>query len=327
MGIKNLTALIKSKSPDSIETKGLYSFKDKKIAIDASILIYKSLTNVRKDNSYLTNKEGKVVSHIFGLFHKVIQFLSFGIEPIFVFDGKPPEEKKEVLIERNKKVSDSKLLMEQTNDTEEKKKLEKSTIRIKKEHIDDLKKLFTLMGVSYVHPNCEAETYAAYLCKKNIVFGVYSEDMDTLAFGSPYLIRNCLDKSIKRRDVVSVFSLEKILNGFNMNYEQFVELCILSGCDYCGTIPRIGNVRAYSGMHKYDNATNFIHSMDQKNVPENYLDKLIRAKSLFIDINFNEVDIIQTNRDEDKLVKYLIEECNMSINRVQNALKKINKLV
>ena len=112
MGIKNLTNLIKSKSPDAIETKGMYTLKGEKIAIDASILIYKSLSNVRKDNAYLTNKDGKVVSHIFGLFHKTIQFLSFGIEPIFVFDGKPPEEKKEVLIERNKKVAESKLKME-----------------------------------------------------------------------------------------------------------------------------------------------------------------------------------------------------------------------
>ena len=60
MGIKNLTTLIKSKSPDSIETKGLYTFKDKTIAVDASILIYKSLTNVRSGQSYLTNKEGKI---------------------------------------------------------------------------------------------------------------------------------------------------------------------------------------------------------------------------------------------------------------------------
>lgn len=327
MGIKNLTSLIKSKAPDTIETKGLYSLKGKKIAVDASILIYKSLTNVRKDNSYLTNKDGKVVSHIFGLFHKTIQFQSFGIEPIFIFDGKPPEEKKNVLIERNKKVKESKILMEQTTDNDEKKKIEKSTIRIKKEHIDDLKQLFTLMGISYVHPNCEAETYAAYLSKKNIVYGVYSEDMDTLAFGSPYLIRNCIDRTIKRRDVVSIFSLEKLLEGFNMNYEQFVELCVLSGCDYCGTIPRIGNVRAFSGIQKFNNATDFIHSLDPNNIPEDYLLKLKRAKSLFMDINFDESDIISSTKNDDKLGDYLINQCNMSVNRVQNALKKINKLV
>lgn len=327
MGIKNLTSLIKSKAPDTIETKGLYSLKGEKIAVDASILIYKSLTNVRKDNSYLTNKDGKVVSHIFGLFHKAIQFISIGIEPIFIFDGKPPEEKKDVLIERNKKVKESKLLMEQTKDNDEKKKIEKSTIRIKKEHIDDLKQLFTLMGVSYVHPNCEAETYAAYLCKKNIVYGVYSEDMDTLAFGSPYLIRNCIDKTIKRRDVVSIFSLEKLLEGFNMNYEQFVELCVLSGCDYCGTIPRIGNIRAFSGIQKFNNATDFINSLDQNSIPEDYLPKFKKAKSLFMDINFDESNIISHTKNDDKLGDYLINQCNMSVNRVQNALKKINKFV
>ena len=68
--------------------------KDQKIAIDASILIYKSLANVRHNQSYLVNKDGKVVSHIVGLFHKTIQFLSFGIIPIYIFDGKPPDEKK-----------------------------------------------------------------------------------------------------------------------------------------------------------------------------------------------------------------------------------------
>ena len=70
MGIKNLTQLILKKSPNSIQTAGIYTLKDKKIAIDTSILIYKSLTNVRYNNEYLKNKEGKIVSHIIGLFNR-----------------------------------------------------------------------------------------------------------------------------------------------------------------------------------------------------------------------------------------------------------------
>lgn len=325
MGIKNLTTLIKSKSPDSIETKGLYTFKDKTIAVDASILIYKSLTNVRSGQSYLTNKEGKIVSHIIGLFYKVVLFKSFGIIPIFVFDGKPPEEKREVLMERNKKVTESKELIKQTDDMEKKQKLEKATVRIKKEHIEDLKKLFDLMGVKYVHPNCEAETYAAHLCKQNVAYGVYSEDMDTLAFGSPYLIRNCIDKSIKRKDVVSVFSLETILSDFKMNYEQFVEMCILCGCDYCGTIPKIGSVRAYQSMITHQTGEKII--MENKNTPPDYLEKFNKAKSLFIEPKFDDYQIISTTRNDKKLGEFLINDCNMSINRVQNALKKINKFI
>ena len=29
-------------------------------------------------------------------------------------------------------------------------------------------------------------------------------------------------------------TLEKVLQGLDMNMEQFIDLCILMGCDYCG---------------------------------------------------------------------------------------------
>lgn len=323
MGIKNLTQLIKSKAPDAIQTEGMYSLKDKTIAIDASILIYKSLVNVRHNQSYLTNKNGKVVSHIVGLFHKTIQFLSLGITPIYIFDGKPPSEKKEVIQERNKKASESKSLMEKTDVLEEKQKLEKSSIRINKEHIDDLKHLFTLMGVQFVQPEGEAETYAAYLCKTNQVYGVYSEDMDTLSFGSPILIRNCIDRTIKRKDAISIFSLKDILEGFDMNYEQFVEVCILCGCDYCDTISKIGNMRAFQAIQKYNSLESFLKTLEPSTLPPNYLQKFKKAKELFIDYSFPDYHRETHAFNSDKLTQYLVEDCNMAMTRVQNALKKI----
>ena len=96
MGIKSLTSLIKSKSPNSIQTVSLYTLKEKKVAIDTNIFLYKSLANVRSNGDYLRNKEGKVVSHIVGMFNNAVKYLSLGIKPIYVFDGKPPIEKKEV---------------------------------------------------------------------------------------------------------------------------------------------------------------------------------------------------------------------------------------
>ena len=52
MGIKNLTQLIKHKSPNSIQHIGLYTFKGKRVAIDTSIFLYKSLINVRSKGDY-----------------------------------------------------------------------------------------------------------------------------------------------------------------------------------------------------------------------------------------------------------------------------------
>ena len=53
--------------------------------------------NVRHDGKYLTNDDYKVTSHISGLFYKNINLLSNNITPIYIFDGKPPDEKYEVI--------------------------------------------------------------------------------------------------------------------------------------------------------------------------------------------------------------------------------------
>ena len=45
MGIKSLTYLIKEKSPDAIQSVSLYTLKDKRVAIDTSIFLYKSFCN------------------------------------------------------------------------------------------------------------------------------------------------------------------------------------------------------------------------------------------------------------------------------------------
>ena len=82
------------------------------------------------------------------------------------------------------------------------------------------------------------------MCRQKFVDYVVTEDMDTLAFGCPQMIRTCLDPSIKRSDIISVIDLTKVLSDFKMTYDQFIDMCILCGCDYCPNIPRIGNKTA-----------------------------------------------------------------------------------
>ena len=98
MGIKGLTQLIKEHSSDSIETCNLHTLSGKKLAIDASLFMYKMLINMRTSNqSYLKSKDGKIVSHITGIFYKTANYLAVNITPIYVFDGKPPQNKQGVL--------------------------------------------------------------------------------------------------------------------------------------------------------------------------------------------------------------------------------------
>ena len=97
MGIKHLNKFIKTNCSDCLSTISLKDLKDKEIAIDASIYLYRFISdNSLIENIYLMNS----------LFKK------YNITPIFVFDGKPPPEKQKILLERKNKKSQAKSMYE-----------------------------------------------------------------------------------------------------------------------------------------------------------------------------------------------------------------------
>ena len=94
MGIKSLTKLINNNTIKGIQHVKIDYFKGKTIAIDASIVIYQSLINIPNTNS------SKEVNHILGIYYKTINYLSNNITPIYIFDGKPPDGKLNLLKDR-----------------------------------------------------------------------------------------------------------------------------------------------------------------------------------------------------------------------------------
>jgi len=325
MGIHGLTKLIQSKSPESIETISLYKLQGKKVAIDTSIFLYRSLTNIRKNGDYLKNKDGKIISHIIGIINKTIQYLELGITPIYIFDGKPPIEKKAVIDERNKKAQESKILLENSDNKEDKLKYEKGTIRAKSHHFNDIKELLNLMGVSYIDANGEAEVYAAELCRIGYVDYVVTDDLDALPSGCPKMIRSCLDRSIKRSDVVSIIDLEKVLEGFNINMDSFIDMCILCGCDYCPSIPKVGIMRAFSHIQSYKTIEGLIESKKVSNIPSEFIDNYNKSRKLF-KIFENKLDNIPINNsviNKNLLSEYFNNVCNFNDKKITKLLDKI----
>ena len=327
MGIKSLTKLIKVNSPDSIETSQLHKLSGKKVAIDASLFIYQCLMNVRYNGKSLKNDNDKVTSHISGIFYKTINYLSMNVTPIYIFDGKPPVEKDEIIKNRQERAECAKAGLEKATTDIEREKYEKQCIRLTKTHIDDIKRLLDLMGVSYLHIDGEAEAVASELCRIGYVDYVVTEDMDTLPFGCPNLIRNCLDRSQKRKDLISIIHLDKLLFDIGLTYEQFIELCILCGCDYCSNIQRVGNVKALSIMKEFGSIEKFVESKPKYNIPEDYIEKCNKAKRLFMlykdKLNPDELPFHNSNRNISELMTFLIKDCNISEKRVHSAIKKM----
>lgn len=149
----------------------------------------------------------------------------------------------------------------------EKDELEKSKSKTTKLHqrqtkVEDLQKdqvvkLLKLMGMPIVNSPSEAEAQCAELSKEDKIWGVASEDMDTLCFGTRRLIRNfnALNQNEahyggKTYQPIQCIHLDQVLKDFEMEQKEFVDMCILCGCDYTGTLDKIGPKTAFEWIRK-----------------------------------------------------------------------------
>jgi flap endonuclease-1 len=246
MGIKHMHKFIK-KSGNIVEEKPNIFYFGKTIAIDISILVYKLVIAIRNTGNDLLNKDGEIVSHIIGLYNKALTFLELGIRPIFVFDGKPPDIKQTIIKNRKETRKRAQEKMDQAENDEDKIKYFKRTVHIPKQQMEDCKQLLNLMGLPVVQAPQEADSQCAYLAKSGIVWAVLTEDMDILTFGSPRIIRNFGTKNKPTTEI----ELDKILKKYNIDHKQFVDLCILFGCDYCPNIKGMNQFKAFQLIKRY----------------------------------------------------------------------------
>lgn len=323
MGIKNLLKFL-SDYPDIIKNKVSKDFFGEKIAIDISILIYQVVIAIRNSGSDLTNNKGEITSHILGLFNKTIGFLDKGILPIYVFDGKPPKLKQKVLnVRKQIKNNSVEKLLNANNDTDKIKYLKKC-VNITKEQLNQCRELLTLMGIPYIDAPEEADSELSYLCKEKLVYAVLTEDMDILTFGSPKIIKNLTSHKKHPLEI----DLNNILKQLDLTYEQFIELCILFGCDYCHNLTNIKYDVLFETYSKHKNIENTIIELRNNGyiIPNNF--EYIDAKQYFINSIYNPVEKshLQFKKpNNDKLIEILVEKYGFIKHKLVNKINKLNK--
>ncbi|KAF7851614.1 hypothetical protein BT93_L3497 [Corymbia citriodora subsp. variegata] len=190
----------------------LESYFGRGIAVDASMSICQFF--VKKGTQMLTMRLVKSPC----MFYWTIRLLEAWIKPVYVFDGKPPDLKKQGLAKRFSKRADA---------SEE--------LAVTQQHNEECKRLLRLMGVPAFEAPSEAEAQCAALCEAGKVYAVASEDMDSLTFGAPRFLHHLMDPSSREVPVME-FEISKVLIKMNLDMDQFIDLCILSGCDYCVSI-------------------------------------------------------------------------------------------
>lgn len=93
-----LTSLLTDEAPASVKQYELKTLFGRKVAIDASMSLYQFLIAVRQsDGQQMMSDSGETTSHLLGFFYRTLRMVDYGIKPVYVFDGKPPDLKSEVV--------------------------------------------------------------------------------------------------------------------------------------------------------------------------------------------------------------------------------------
>lgn len=182
----------------------------------------------------LTNADGETTSHIQGMFNRTIRFLTEGIKPAYVFDGKPPQFKSGELQKRREKREKAQAELkkaEEEGNIEEQDKQSKRLVRAGHKENEDCKTLLKLMGVPVILAPCEAEAQASALCAEGQVYATGTEDMDALTFRTPVLVRKMTFANASK-STVQTMTYDKAIEGLGLSHDQFVDLCILLGTTF-----------------------------------------------------------------------------------------------
>jgi flap endonuclease-1 len=298
--------------------------KGKKLAVDSSNVIYQFLASIRQqDGTPLMDNGGNITSHLVGLAARVPNLMERNIKLAFVFDGKPPVLKAEESQRRRElkeKAQEKYETAKEQEDTASMFKYSKQTIKLTKEIKEESKEFIQALGLPVIQAPSEAEAQAAFMAEKGDVFAVVSQDIDSLLYSTPILIKNLTVSSKKRvkgnyiKINPEIYDLNHVLKTLEINKEQLLALSVLVGTDF--------NPK---GVHRIGPKTALKLVKEHKNFEKIFAN---------VEADFDWKEVYATFKDMPIVKDYKLEWKEPNLDGVQNILQKhdfseerINKLL
>ncbi|MEW6588897.1 MAG: flap endonuclease-1 [Thermoproteota archaeon] len=325
LDLKGLTTKEKTK---------LESFSSKVIAIDAYNTIYQFLSIIRgPDGTLLSDSRGRVTSHLSGLFYRNINFLSLGIKPVYVFDGKPPSLKAAEIERRRQIKKEATIKYEKAlaeGNVEDMRKYAQQTTAMQDGMVDDAKHLLGLFGIPYIEAPSEGEATAAHMTQTGLAYAVASQDYDSLLFGAKRLVRNFTNsgrRKLPNRNTYieiepEIIDLQKLLIELDVTREQLVDIGILIGTDFNPDgFERIGPKTALKMIKEFGRLEDIPQIQDKLvEIDYNQIRKIFLEPKV---VNVTEIKFGAPNNSE--IIKYLADERSFSRERIESSLTRLQK--
>jgi flap endonuclease-1 len=303
-----------------------------KLAVDGYNTLYQFLAIIRgMDGGHLKDSQGRVTSHISGLFYRNINLLELGMKLVYVFDGKPPELKMEEIrrrSEQRREAKDQYLRALQSGDMAQARKFAEASTVLRKDMVADAKELLEAMGIPWVDAPSEGEAQASVMAIEGTVNAVASQDHDSIVFGAPILIRNVTISGKRRLPgkgiVINVIperiQLASVLASTGLTRDQLVDFAILLGTDFNPDgFEGVGPATALKYLKKYGR-----------------LEEIKELRDRLQSVNYAEIRNLYLNApadrgvhpewkpmDRERITSFLVGEHSFSRDRVDAAIARV----
>jgi flap endonuclease-1 len=321
------------------------ALSERRIAVDAFNTIYAFLASIRQpDGTPLRDNQGRVTSHLSGLFYRNINLLENGIRPVYVFDGEAPKLKAKEQ-QKRRDIRDAAYaewkLAKSEGRVDDARKAAQASSKLTSPMITESKELLTALGIPVVQAPSEGEAVAAQMAREDLVWASASQDNDSLLYNCPRMIRN-LSISGRRRIARSqsfktiepqLIELDGNLRELGITREQLIDIAILVGTDYNDKVPGIGQKTALKLVKKHGNLEGILSAFKVSKKP-----KERENHSIISEIPYEEIRDIFLNPprmelehpkwsepNNDDIVRILCEEHNFSESRLQRSLERLEE--
>jgi flap endonuclease-1 len=328
----NLRDLIPQEARREVDLKALKGYA---VALDAYNMLYQFLAAIRQpDGTPLMDRQGRVTSHLSGLFYRTINLVEEGIKPVFVFDGRPPELKSREIAERIKRKEEAAAKYRQALELgrlEEARKYAQATGRLTRDMVEESKALLRAMGMPVVQAPEEGEAQAACMARWGDVWAAGSQDYDSLLFGSPRLVRNLAitgRRKLPGRDEYveikpEIIELDKLLKSLGITREHLILVGILLGTDF-----NPGGVKGYGPK----TALKFVKSLGDVDKALQAISKLepgVEVTKIFEYFKnppcTRDYRVEWKQPDPKEIRRILVEEHDFNPERVEKAIERLRK--
>lgn len=307
--------------------------KERVLAVDAFLWLHQFLSIIRQpDGTPLMDSKGRITSHLSGIFYRSARLIENGLKLVFVFDGPSPRFKAATVEERKDVKERARIKWEEALDEEnleDARKAAQATSRLTDEMIQQSKNLLEFMGIPIVQAPSEGEAQCAYLCQKDLVYAVSSQDSDSLLFNAPKLVRNLSltgRRKLPRQDTYieikpELIELETVLKNLGVTREQLIIIGLLVGGDYNPGIKGYGPKKALELVKKEKTLKNVLEKIEWNNeMPAEEIYDFYLNPEIEKNVNFE-----FKSPQPEKIMNLMVSEHEFSQERIEKIIKVLTE--